>query len=150
MPRSDGLAAGVATRFTSSYQPPNRGRKPSKLSAWIKENNVSNEDFVAIFTTIIATHTLEELEDMVSEKKKPKLPVIVALCISAFLRDMKTGTLTSANTILDRIMGKPTQTVDMGITGNIAFTAMTPEARRKRIKELLSKREPKKSRRKGD
>jgi nitrogenase molybdenum-iron protein alpha/beta subunit len=114
MPRSEGLAAGVATRFSSTYQPPNRGRKPSQLKAWIKENNVSNEDFIAIFTTIIAVHTLEELEEMVNEKNKPKLPVIVALCISAFLRDMKTGTLTAANSILDRIMGKPTQQINFG------------------------------------
>jgi len=118
MPRSDGLAAGVRTRFTSEYQPPNRGRKPSQLKAWIKQNNVSNDDFVAIFTTIIATHTLEELENMVSEKNKPKLPVIVALCISAFLHDMKTGTLTAANSILDRIMGKPTQQINFGGSGD--------------------------------
>lgn len=117
MPREDGLAAGVRTRFSSEYQPANRGRKPSQLKAWIKENNVSNDDFIAIFTTIIATHTLEELEDMVSEEKKKKLPVIVALCISAFLRDMKTGTLTSANSILDRIMGKPTQQINFGGSG---------------------------------
>ena len=117
MPRSDGLAAGVRTRFTSEYQPANRGRKPSQLKAWIKENNVSNADFIAIFTTIIATHTLEELETMVNEKNKPKLPVIVALCISAFLHDMKTGTLTAANSILDRIMGKPTQQINFGGSG---------------------------------
>ena len=114
MPRSDGLAAGVRTRFSSSYQPANRGRKPSQLKAWIKQNNVSSDDFIAIFTTIIATHTLEELEVMVNEQNKPKLPVIVALCISAFLRDMKTGTLTAANSILDRIMGKPTQQINFG------------------------------------
>ena len=114
MPREDGRAAGIRTRFSSEYQPPNRGRKPSQLKAWIKENNVSSDDFIAIFTTIIATHTLEELEDMVSEEKKKKLPVIVALCISAFLRDMKTGTLVSANSILDRIMGKPTQQINFG------------------------------------
>jgi len=119
MPRSDGLAAGVRTRFSSEYQPANRGRKPSQLKAWIKENNVSSNDFIAIFTTIIATHTLEELEDMVSAKKKQKLPVIVALCISAFLHDMKTGTLTAANSILDRIMGKPTQQITFGGSGEI-------------------------------
>jgi len=118
MSREDGLAAGVRTRFTSSYQPPNRGRKPSKLKAWIKENNVSNDDFIAIFKTIIATNTLEELEIMVNEKNKPKLPVIVALCISAFLHDMKTGTLTATNSILDRIMGKPTQQINFGGAGD--------------------------------
>jgi len=123
MPRADGLAAGVRTRFTSEYQPANRGRKPSQLKAWIKENNVSSDDFIAIFTTIIATNTLEELENMVSEENKKKLPVIVALCISAFLRDMKTGTLTAANSILDRIMGKPTQQINFGGSGGTELPA---------------------------
>jgi hypothetical protein len=114
--REDGLAAGVRTRFSSTNQPANRGRKPSKLRKWIKENGVSNEDFIAIFKNIIATHTIEELQEMIDGDNKNKLPVIVALCISAFIHDMKTGTLTAANSILDRIMGKPTQQVILGGT----------------------------------
>jgi nitrogenase molybdenum-iron protein alpha/beta subunit len=112
--REDGLAAGIRTRFSSEYQPANRGRKPSKLKKWIKENSVSNEDFIGIFKNIIATRTIEELEEMIAGDNKKKLPVIVALCISAFIHDMKTGTLNAANSILDRIMGKPTQQVILG------------------------------------
>jgi hypothetical protein len=112
--REDGLAAGIRTRFSSTYQPANRGRKPSKLKKWIKENGMSNEDFIGIFKNIIATHTIEELEKMIAGDNKKKLPVIVALCISAFIHDMKTGTLTAANSVLDRIMGKPTQQVILG------------------------------------
>ncbi len=141
MPREDGLAAGIRTRFSSEYQPANRGRKPSKLKKWIKEQNVSNEDFIAIFKSIIATKTLEELEQMVKGENQKKLPVIIALCISAFLHDMKSGTLTAANTVLDRIMGKPTQAVDMQTTGNLMVTAMEPEERIERIRELLVKSE---------
>jgi hypothetical protein len=84
---------------------------------------------------------------MVSEDKKKKLPVIVALCISAFLRDMKTGTLASSNTILDRIMGKPAQQIDIKPIN--LFTVMTPEERDKRIGELLKKSEPKKTAKKS-
>ena len=140
---------GTNHRFSSTKQPANRGRKPSKLKKWIKENNVGNTDFVAIFRNIIAIHTLEELEELVKDERKKKLPVIVALCISAFLRDMKTGTLTSANTILDRIMGKPTQPVEMNAP-ELSVTIMTPEERQKRIEELLGKRgeQPKKTGRK--
>ena len=137
MPREEGLQAGIRTRFSSEYQPANRGRKPSKLKAWIKENNVSNDDFIAIFKTIIATNTLEELEEMVNEKNKPKLPVIVALCISAFLRDMKTGTLHSANSILDRIMGKPTQQITFGGSGEAELP--TDPRERRALAERLKK-----------
>ena len=143
MPRSDGLAAGARTQFSSAYQPANRGRKPSKLKKWIKEYSVSVEDFTAVFRNIIAVHTLGELEELVNAENKKKLPVIVALCVSAFLRDMKTGTLTSANTVLDRVMGKPAQSVKMSGTGNMVITVMTPDERKKRIKELLAKGEPK-------
>jgi hypothetical protein len=137
--REDGLAAGIRTRFSSTYQPENRGRKPSKLKKWIKENGVSNEDFIAIFKNIIATHTIEELEKMIDGDNKKKMPVIVALCISAFIHDMKTGTLTAANSVLDRIMGKPAQGIDVRASSDLAIISMTPEERQKRINDLLKK-----------
>jgi hypothetical protein len=133
--REDGLAAGVRTRFSSDYQPANRGRKPSKLKKWIKENGVSNEDFIGIFKNIIATHTIEELEKMIDGDNKKKLPVIVALCISAFIHDMKTGTLTAANSILDRIMGKPTQQINLG-SGDRTELPQDPEERRALAEKL--------------
>ncbi|MDR1399409.1 MAG: hypothetical protein LBJ41_05765 [Treponema sp.] len=135
MAREDGLAAGIRTRFSTEYQPANRGRKPSKLKKWIKENGVSNEDFVAIFKNIIAVHTIEELQQMIDGDNKNKLPVIVALCISAFIHDMKTGTLTAANSVLDRIMGKPTQQLLLGGGDRMEFPR-DPEERRVLAKEL--------------
>jgi nitrogenase molybdenum-iron protein alpha/beta subunit len=126
---------GVPYRFSSTNQPANRGRKPSKLKKWIKENNVSNEDFIGIFKNIIATHTIEELEKMIAGDNKKKLPVIVALCISAFIHDMKTGTLNAANSILDRIMGKPTQQVILG-SGDRAEPPSSPEERRALAEKL--------------
>jgi hypothetical protein len=133
--REDGLAAGVRTRFSSSYQPENRGRKPSKLKKWIKANGVSNEDFIAIFRNIIATHTIEELQRMIEGDNKNKLPVIVALCISAFIHDMKNGTLTAANSVLDRILGKPTQQINLG-GGDRTELPPDPEERRALAEKL--------------
>jgi hypothetical protein len=123
--------------FSSENQPANRGRKPSKLKKWIKENNVSNEDFIGIFKNIIATHTIEELQKMIEGKNKNKLPVIVALCISAFIHDMKTGTLTAANSVLDRIMGKPAQQVILD-PGDRAKFPSDPEERRVLAEKLRS------------
>jgi hypothetical protein len=117
------------------YQPANRGRKPSKLKKWIKENGVSNEDFIALFKNIIATRTVEELQEMVEGDNKNKLPVIVALCISAFIYDMKTGTLNAANSILDRIMGKPAQQVILGGGDRTEFPH-DPEERRALVEKL--------------
>lgn len=112
MPNPNINMHNVRTRFSSTNQPANRGRKPSKLKKWIKENGVTKSDYIAIFNNIIATHTIEELQKMIEGENKNKLPVIVALCISAFIHDMKTGTLTAANSILDRILGKPMQQME--------------------------------------
>lgn len=107
-------AEGVPYRFTSANQPARRGRLPSKLKKFVKDNSVSKSDVDAIFSNIIFGSTLEELQDMVKPGKKEKLPVIVALLISAFIADIKNGTLHEVNTVLDRIYGKATQQVEVG------------------------------------
>jgi hypothetical protein len=135
MPNPHVAADGLRTRFSSTSQPANRGRKPSKLKKWIKENGVSQSDYIAIFNNIIAMHTIEELQKMIEGDNKNKLPVIVALCISAFIHDMKTGTLTAANSVLDRIMGRPTQQVILG-SGDHTELPSAPEERRALAEKL--------------
>lgn len=108
------VAQGAATRFSSTNQPSKRGRLPSKLKKFVKDNSVSKADVDAIFSNIIFGSTLEELQDMVKPGKKEKLPVIVALLVSAFIADIKNGTLHEVNTVLDRIYGKATQQVEVG------------------------------------
>ena len=109
---------GVSTRFSSTNQPHNRGRIPSKLKKFVKDNRVSKADVDAIFSNIIFGSTLEELQDMVRPGNKEKLPVIVALLISAFIADIKNGTLHEVNTVLDRIYGKASQQLDIGEVKN--------------------------------
>ena len=107
-------AEGAPYRFSSTNQPAKRGRLPSKLKKFVKENSVSKSDVDAIFSHIIFGSTLEELQDMVKPGNKEKLPVIVALLISAFIQDIKKGTLSEVNTVLDRIYGKATQQLEIG------------------------------------
>lgn len=107
-------AEGAPYRFTSTNQPAKRGRLPSKLKKFVKDNSVSKADVDAIFSNIIFGSTLEELQEMVKPGNKEKLPVIVALLISAFIQDIKNGTLHEVNTVLDRIYGKATQQVEVG------------------------------------
>lgn len=108
------VAQGAATRFSATNQPAKRGRLPSKLKKFVKDNSVSKSDVDAIFSNIIFGSTLEELQEMVKPGNKEKLPVIVALLISAFIADIKNGTLHEVNTVLDRIYGKATQQVEIG------------------------------------
>ena len=107
-------AEGAPYRFTSTNQPAKRGRLPSKLKKFVKDNRVSKSDVDAIFSNIIFGSTLEELQEMVKPGNKEKLPVIVALLISAFIADIKNGTLHEVNSVLDRIYGKATQQLEIG------------------------------------
>lgn len=107
-------AEGVPYRFSSTNQPARHGRLPSKLKKFVKDNRVSKSDVDAIFSNIIFGSTLEELQEMVKPGKKEKLPVIVALLISAFIADIKNGTLHEVNSVLDRIYGKATQQLEIG------------------------------------
>jgi hypothetical protein len=66
-----------------------------------------------VFKNLIFWKTIEELQEMIKPGQKEKLPVIVVLLISAFIQDMKSGTLKEVNTVLDRIWGKPMQQVEM-------------------------------------
>lgn len=104
---------GKATRFSATRRPKNPGRKPSVLKNFIKINNVSKTDVDLIFKNVIFGSSLEELQEMVKPGNKEKLPVIVALLISAFITDMKKGTLCEVNTVLDRLYGKASQPVDI-------------------------------------
>jgi len=113
MPREDGLRRGVATRFSSTNQPAKRGRIPSKLKKFAKDNAISKSDVDMVFKNLIFWKTIEELQEMIKPGQKEKLPVIVVLLISAFIQDMKSGTLKEVNTVLDRIWGKPMQQVEM-------------------------------------
>ena len=107
-------AEGAPYRFTSTNQPAKRGRLPSKLKKFVKDNRVSKSDVDAILSNIIFGSTLEELQEMVKPGNKEKLPVIVALLISAFIADIKNGTLHEVNSVLDRIYGKATQQLEIG------------------------------------
>jgi hypothetical protein len=107
------LAAGRKP-FTSTNQPENKGRKPSKLKKWVKEYNVGAADYRAIFNNIIACKTVDELKDMIKKENVGKLPVIVVSCAAAVVDDIQHGRMTWVNTVLDRVMGKPMQQIEIG------------------------------------
>jgi hypothetical protein len=110
--------------FSGEYQPAKRGRLPSALKRFAKENSVSKTDLDMIFKNVIFCKTMAELQEMVSPENKADLPVIVVAAVSAVLNDMKHGTLLSTNTVLDRIFGKAAQSSDVKVSG-IQFLRVT-------------------------
>ena len=114
---------GAASRFSSSNQPEKRGRLPSKLKKFCKDNSISKADIDMVFKNLIFGKTIEELHTMVKPENRNNLPVIIVLLVSAFIKDMNSGTLKEVNTVLDRIFGKATDKLD--ISGSLELKTIT-------------------------
>jgi hypothetical protein len=121
-------------KFSSTNQPKNPGRKKSQLKDFVKTCNVSSSDVIKVFQHLIFGSTVEELKELVKPANQGKQPVIVILLIKAFLEDMKNGTLREANTVLDRVLGKPVQ--QLTIENAVSEIPEDPEERRKLTEDL--------------
>lgn len=121
-------------KFSSTNQPKNPGRKKSQLKDFVKTCNVSSSDVMKVFQHLIFGSTVEELKELVKPANQGSQPVIVILLVKAFLEDMKNGTLREANTVLDRILGKPIQ--QLTIENAVSDIPEDPEERRKLTEDL--------------
>ena len=134
----------VKHRFTSEKQPANRGRYPSKLNGFIKDNKIDCTDVAKIIKNVIFEHSESELMDMLKDKDQPML---IRLFVRAYIEDFKNGALSNIETLLNRAVGRPKVDMEVNaiISGDIDHNVieMTPEQRKKRIDELLKKRKGK-------
>lgn len=121
-------------KFSSTNQPKNPGRKKSQLKDFVKTYNISSSDVIKVFQHLIFGSTVEELKELVKPANQGRQPVIVILLVKAFLEDMKNGTLREANTVLDRILGKPVQ--QLSIENTVSEIPEDPEERRKLTEDL--------------
>ena len=121
-------------KFTSDNQPKNKGRKKSQLKDFVKTCNISSSDVMKVFQYLIFGSTVEELKELVKPANQGSQPVIVILLVKAFLADMKNGSLREANTVLDRILGKPIQ--QLTIENAVSEIPEDPEERRKLTEDL--------------
>jgi len=134
MPREDGLKAGIPYRFSSANQPAKRGRLPSMVKKYIKENTVSKADCDAIFKNIIFGKTLEELQEMIKPGNKEKLPLIIVGLIASCVHDVQHGTMREMNNHIDRLWGKPAQMIDISTPRNDIPT--DPDERRRLMQAI--------------
>lgn len=115
MSKEDGLRAGIPHRFSSTNQPEKRGRLPSKLKKYAKDNAVSKTDLDFIFKNVIFGKTLDELQEMIKPENKGKLPLIVVGLIASCIHDVQHGTMKEMNNHIDRLWGKPAQQIDLTV-----------------------------------
>ncbi len=130
-------------KFSSGNQPENRGRRPSVIDKYIRENRVSLDDIRTLVSSLMS-YNAEEIQAILKDKKD-KPPVAALLILKAIMTDIDYGRLDNFVILSDRVFGKPTQSIDLNAAGNMNISMMTSDERKKRIEELLKKSEPKKT-----
>lgn len=99
----------MSKKFSSEYQPENRGRK-KKIYTVLKEQGFSKDDIRTAFGDL-AWHNEDELESYASDKSKPMIVRIVA---RQFLTAYEAKDWGKVRDIIEQTIGKPPQ--DIGIT----------------------------------
>lgn len=133
--------SGLKKPFSKTNQPKNRGRKPSVLKKFIKDNGLTTDDISAAAKYVLPK-TRAELMDM---EKDNYIPLVMRLFAKAMLKDMKGGYLNNILKIFDRAVGKPKETKEVKtdnfnkVTIDTALSNMDEEQAKKMFFELQGK-----------
>lgn len=97
----------IGKKFSSTYQPQNRGRKKSKFRLFMealeeKGENLSMEDYQKTITRLL-TLTPAELKEVANNKDAPLVLVIIASAISG---DIESKSMGNIEKMADRAFGK--------------------------------------------
>ena len=95
---------GKATRFSSTNQPKNNGRK-KKIYTILKEKGYSKDDIAACFSEL-GFYTLSETQELCMDETKPIIMQIIAKC---FIKAYEDGDWSKCKDIIDQTLGKATQ-----------------------------------------
>lgn len=113
-----------ATQFSSTYQPKERGRKPSILAELTRltgeefKIKLSKQQKYELIESMLE-RTKEELEEL---EKNDSIPVFLTLAAKAILKDIESKSMFTAEMIFDRCFGKPRQAIDNNLSGELDFT----------------------------
>ena len=112
---------GEKTRFSSTNQPENKGRKPSILKQYIKKYNVSKDDINAMIECILFDHTFGQIEDIKDDKDKMReLPLFMYYLINTLNKAAGKGDIKWLDSILDRKSGKQSGIAEIHIISDEA------------------------------
>lgn len=135
-----GQSANPKTQFSSTNQPKNSGRKPSRFKRLLKElegvgETISVEDYGRITKTLL-TLNAEELQGVAQDKSTPIAVIMIANAISGDLNNQRIDNLEK---LLDRVFGKSSNPIDVTTNGQSIGNLSMVEAQ-KIIKELENDR----------
>jgi hypothetical protein len=94
-------------KFSSEYQPEKNGR-PRKWISELKESGYKSSE-VNDCILVMLSMTLEELADVY---KNPKATILEKTVANALKRSLEKGSLYSLDTLLNRAVGKPKESID--------------------------------------
>lgn len=112
---------GKGNRFSSTNQPPNRGRKKSlfrqMVEKWKKDGTPkpSKEDYNKMICYLME-RTTDELTEI---GENGDTPIWVKTIIGAMREDIINGRMVTINTLFDRIFGKPSVGAQVDATMNL-------------------------------
>lgn len=126
-------------KFTSTRQPKNAGRKPSRFKQLLNKledvgETISVEDYGEITKTLL-TLNAEELQGVAEDKSTPIAVIMIANAISGDLNNQRIDNLEK---LLDRVFGKSTSPIDLTSKGESVSLSMIDA--QKIIKELENDR----------
>lgn len=128
-------AIEAGTTFSSTNQPSNRpGPRPSRIRAYIQENDLGTNDIRAAIGAL-AEMTAEELAKV---KEDEQAPVLLRGFAFAMMVEMQKGALVNLEMLLNRAFGKPKESVEHSV--GINTTSLTKEELDKEIADLLEKK----------
>ena len=123
-----GQSANPKNQFTSTNQPPNSGRKPSRFKQMLEGlssigETLSYEDYKRITETLL-TLNASELQRVAGDKNTPIAVILIANAISGDLNNQRMDNLEK---LLDRLFGKTASNVDVTTKGEKVSTSIQIE-----------------------
>lgn len=104
---------GKGNRFSSTNQPPNRGRKPKLYTIAKKGYSISLDEFREVSKYLVQSNK-KELERLASDDTAPIWVVNMA---RALHKDTGAGRMYALSEILDRVFGRAASSVDVTTNG---------------------------------
>ena len=134
MARPGGGPENLMAPWSSTNQPKNRGRKPSSVKKYIKDNNLTYDD-VAQMAKYILPLNEEGLKKLILD---PKTPIIIRTFSKAVFSDLKKSSIHNIMALIDRAVGKPKERQE--ISGPDGGPIITRDERTLLIAQLIEKR----------
>lgn len=96
---------GKGKRFSSTNQPPNRGRKPKLYTIAKKAYNISYDEWKEVVVYVMQC-TKKEVEDIIEKEDTPMW--VINVC-RALYKDSGKGSIATLKELTEKLWGKPMQ-----------------------------------------